>query len=271
MTERPAPQPAIATGRHIDGRLVYAVGDIHGRYDLLRQILAQIVEDYGTAAKGRPLNLILCGDYIDRGPESSDVLEALVWLTRRPEFTLRLLKGNHEQGLLDFLDRPEDGGPWLHYGGRQTLASYRIDPPPPDAPPAALTAARDALLDRMPAAHLMLLQQLELSVTIGDHLFVHAGVRPGIALADQQEDDLLWIRGEFLDQDVRHERFVVHGHSWIDDQPSIRPHRIGIDTGAYATGVLTAVRLEDGQATILRAIGTPDPAADDRHGAGAPA
>ncbi|WCT75241.1 metallophosphoesterase family protein [Sphingomonas naphthae] len=261
------PPPALETDRTVDGKIVYAVGDIHGRYDLLRQMLGLIVEDYGTQARGRRLTLILCGDYIDRGPESADVLEALVWLTRRPEFHVRLLKGNHEQGLLDFLDRPEDGGPWLRYGGTRTLASYRIDPPAPDAKAAKLVKARDALLDRMPASHLHLLGALELSVTIGDYLFVHAGIRPGVALADQAEDDLLWIRDEFLEKDMRHDHFVIHGHSWIDDQPSIRPHRIGIDTGAYATGVLTAVRLEDGSATILRAAGTPDPAADDRHGA----
>ena len=240
---------------NVEGQLVYAVGDIHGCYDLLKGLLANIATDYAARAAGRRPILIFLGDYVDRGPHSAKVLEALIWLQRRGECDVRLLRGNHEQALMDFLDRPQDGAAWLRFGGLQTLTAYGVLPPDADEGPAGLVRARDEFLERMPAAHLRLLQDLELMVTLGDYAFVHAGVRPGVGLQAQAASDLLWIRKGFVDAPGPFEKVIVHGHTWIDEQAQVLDHRVGVDTGAYATGVLSAVRLEDGQLSLLRTAG----------------
>lgn len=241
---RPAPRPSPTGG--VEGELVYAIGDIHGRYDLLCDMLARIAADSAERARGRRPILILCGDYVDRGPDSAKVLSTIIWLERHGPFELHALKGNHEAALLGFLDRPEGAGDWLEFGGDETLAAYGVPRLREPILPETLAAARDDLAERMPVAHLRLLQRLELMVSIGDYLFVHAGVRPGVALAEQSERDLLWIRDPFLETETRFDKMIVHGHSWATDEPSFLPHRIGIDTGAYHTGTLTAVRIEDG-------------------------
>jgi len=242
-----------ATDAGVAGELVYAIGDIHGRYDLIKDLLRQVAVDYAGRANGRRPILIFCGDYVDRGPHSAKVLEALVWLRRRGEVDLHLLKGNHEQALLSFIDDPDTGPPWLQFGGAETLMSYGVPPPAADEGRQGLDRARDELLERMPAAHLRLLQTLELMVEVGDYAFVHAGVRPGAPLHAQHEHDLLWIRQGFLDAPGPFEKVVVHGHTWTSLRPRIEPHRIGLDTGAYATGVLTAIRFEDGELAVLQA------------------
>jgi len=239
--------------RSTDGQLLYAVGDIHGRYDLLKDLLAQISADSAKVAADRQAHLVLLGDYIDRGPDSARVMQALVWLQRQGGFALRLIKGNHEQGLLGFLEDPERGGAWLAYGGAQTLSSYGVTPPDATEGPPGLVRARDALMDSLPASHLQMLGELELMVVVGDYAFAHAGVRPERPLEAQAEADLLWIRGGFLDAPGPFERVVVHGHTWLNDQPQMMGCRIGVDTGAYATGVLTAVRLDGPEVTILQA------------------
>lgn len=235
------------------GQLVYAIGDIHGCYDAMRELLAQVTRDYVARANGRRPILVFLGDYVDRGPASARVLEALVWLARRADLELHFLKGNHEQALLAFLDAPHEGHGWLRYGGVETLMSYGVLPPAPEEGEAAMTRARDELLERMPASHLRLLQGLEMMVEVGDYAFVHAGVRPGAPLARQSEEDLLWIRQPFLDHDGPHEKVIVHGHTWLDARPQIAEHRIGADTGCYATGVLTALRFEDGEVGVIQA------------------
>ncbi|MCR5878159.1 metallophosphoesterase family protein [Phenylobacterium sp. J367] len=232
------------------GALVYAVGDVHGCYDLMKALLADIAGDYAARADGRRPILVFLGDYVDRGAQSPKVLEALLWLRRRPDIEVRLLRGNHEQALLDFLEAPERGGGWLAYGGAETLIAYGVEPP---EHPAAFARARDALLAAMPAAHLWLLQRLELMVTVGDYAFVHAGIRPGQPLAAQAEADLLWIRGPFLEAAGPHEKVIVHGHTWLDARPQLQDCRIGVDTGAFATGVLTAVRLDGEDRAVLQA------------------
>jgi serine/threonine protein phosphatase 1 len=166
---------------------------------------------------------------------------------------VHLLKGNHEQALLEFLDAPERGAGWLRYGGLETLVSYGVAPPDPEAGEPGMARARDDLLTAMPAAHLRLLQSLELMVEVGDYAFVHAGVRPGAALADQTEHDLLWIRQEFLEAPGPFEKTIVHGHTWLDHRPQLTDGRLGLDTGAYVTGVLTACRLEDGVREVMQA------------------
>jgi serine/threonine protein phosphatase 1 len=242
------------------GQLVYAVGDLHGRYDLLVELLAKISDDSARHAAGRQPVLVMLGDYVDRGPDAARVLEALVWLRRNADWALVTLKGNHEQALLRFLEAPRLGGPWLSFGGDATLQSYGVEPPRPDHGVADLDRARDDLLAAMPAAHLRLLQTLELMATVGDYAFVHAGVAPGAALADQQEADLLWIREEFLESRAPSAHVIVHGHTRTGVTPAVLPHRIGLDTGAYETGVLSAARLDGAEVAVLQVGAIPIPA-----------
>jgi len=237
----------------VDGGLIYAVGDVHGCYDQLRNLLEKIAADARERSGGRPVSLIFCGDYIDRGPASREVVDALWWLTCHGPFDLHCLKGNHEQGLLDYLDNPAAVADWMEFGGLETLRSYGVAAPEVYADPDEHCRARDDLLESMPAAHLKFFESLELMVGIGDYVFVHAGVRPGVPLEKQAVRDLLWIRQEWIENERPAERIVIHGHSWIDREPDVCPHRIGIDTGAYETGVLSAVRIEDGQIGFLSA------------------
>lgn len=233
------------------GRLVYAIGDIHGRYDLLTRLLEQIVMDLNESQTSeRPL-LILLGDYIDRGPRSAEVLESVLWLQGRPEFEVRALKGNHEQAMLRFLEDPVAGAAWIEFGGDATLMSYRVRVPRP-LDEEGLFRARDALSAELPQSHLELMRGLELSVIVGDYAFVHAGVRPGVPLDEQEENDLLWIRNDFLRAAGPFDKVIVHGHTW-EPVAQIFDHRLGIDTGAYATGVLTAVRIDDDGHRLLQA------------------
>lgn len=250
MVVTEGPQPAAGK---VGGELVYAIGDVHGCYELMKDVLARLAADYAERAQGRRPILVFLGDYVDRGPHSARVMEALVWLQRRGDLEIHFLKGNHEQALLEFLDAPERGGPWIGFGGAETLLSYGVEPPAAEAGAEAYLQARDELLERMPASHLRLLQQLETMVVIGDYAFVHAGVRPGAPLAEQAENDLMWIRRGFVDQPGPFEKVIVHGHTWLSEQPQITEHRLGLDTGGYATGVLTAARIEDGEFEILQA------------------
>lgn len=235
----------------VDGQLLYAIGDVHGCYLLLRSLLAQIVADAGGRARGRRPIILLLGDLIDRGPHAAQVVEAANWLLRLPTFEVRLLMGNHERAMLDFIERPAESSEWLLFGGDATLRCYGIEPPAPEAGTRACLAARDALLQRMPATHLLTLQRALPMVTLGDYAFVHAGIRPGTPLSDQGEDDLLWIGSEFTASSERFEKRVVHGHS-IVDEPEILTNRIGIDTGAYRTGRLTALRIDDREIGFLQ-------------------
>lgn len=237
----------------VDGQLIYAVGDIHGCYDQLRRLLTQIASDAEASANGRTTTIIFLGDYVDRGPASRQVLDALCWLKRRRPFHLQFLKGNHEEVMLGYIATPVRAREWLRFGGSETLQSYGVTPPAPDDPPEAHLAARDDLLERLPVAHLRFLEDLELMVGVGDFAFVHAGIKPGVALSRQEEEDLLWIREEFIGSEESHGRIIVHGHTWDSDRPQVRPHRIGIDTGAYETGVLSALRIEDDHLSILAA------------------
>ncbi len=269
---RQTPTPSLPRARSTDGRIVYAVGDVHGCYDLLTALLEAIVADLeGHAGDKSPL-LIFCGDYVDRGPRSHDVMTTLVWLSRQVAVEVAFLRGNHEAMLLGFLDRPDDSLRWLQRDGGPTLRAYgvRVSEDDEDAHPRRL---RDELMDRMPASHLALLRALPIRRTCGDYLFVHAGLRPGVPLARQDDEDCLWIRDEFLEADHRFEKIIVHGHSWNSDAPEITPNRIGIDTGAYSTGVLTAVRLEGSGVEFIQArIGAAGPfltgtyPSDDGHG-----
>lgn len=231
--------------------LVYAVGDVHGCYDLLTAMLRRIKDDAQEHARGRRPILVMLGDYVDRGPHAARVMTALARLARHGEYELHLLMGNHEAWFLDFIDAPEEAADWLRFGGRETLASYGVVPPEEDAAQ-DLVRARDDLLERMPVAHLSLLRQLEMMAVVGDYAFVHAGIRPGTPLDEQARDDLLWIREPFLGSDARFDKRIVHGHSWAGVEVTPRPNRIALDTGAYETGVLSAVRLDGLTCEVLQ-------------------
>jgi len=218
------------------GTRLYAIGDIHGRADLLRRLYDAIADDAATVARRRRV-LIHLGDYVDRGPDSRGVLD-LVTAAPPAGFDTVCLRGNHEQMMLDYLDGRSDGDLWRRNGGEATEASYGV-----------LTNDRDALLRALPPAHLVFLRGLGLTARFGDYLFVHAGIRPGVPLDRQDADDLLWIRQPFLDSDADHGAVVVHGHS-VRPAPVFAGNRIGLDTGAYASGVLTALVL-DGESRAL--------------------
>lgn len=237
----------------IDGNIVYAIGDIHGCYRQLKALLKKIADDAAVRAKGRNTILIFCGDYVDRGPDSASVLDSLCWLRRHSPYDLYFLKGNHEEVFSTYLRDPRQAQDWLEFGGRETMMSYGVRPPEIGALTADHFRARADLLEAMPVSHWRFLDSLELMVTIGDFAFVHAGVRSGQPLAKQATEDLLWIRSGFVDVDGPHEKIIVHGHTWNSDAPDIRAHRIGIDTGTYETGVLTALRIEDSGVNILQA------------------
>lgn len=228
---------------------VYAVGDIHGRCDLLVALQEQIRAHALEQAIGRRV-LVYLGDYIDRGTESRAVLDRLLGKAL-PGFETVPLLGNHEDSLMRFLDDTSVGPAWLYYGGIQTLASYGIAAEYADLhDESRLRALQEALRRCLPRSHLSFLRRMPLQHREGDYLFVHAGIRPQVALENQGREDLLWIRDEFLDSPVDHGVTVVHGHT-ISPVPELLPNRIGIDTGAYASGRLTCLVLEgDGRSFL---------------------
>lgn len=222
------------------GSRLYAIGDIHGRLDLLDLLLEQIEREGKAAPAKTRLVLLLLGDLIDRGPDSRGVLERVAQLMKGkslPGFAVHVLKGNHEDAMLRFLANVEGGEAWLANGWRETVESYGVNP---DLGPESLRAA---LLQALPKAHRRVLRALELSHVEGDYAFVHAGVRPGVAWDAQTPDDLLWIRRDFTQSDADFGYFVVHGHS-AADAPDVRANRVCIDTRAWASGVLTCLAVE---------------------------
>jgi serine/threonine protein phosphatase 1 len=231
-----------ATPRVAAGVAVYAIGDIHGRLDLLTDLLAQVAADAGRHPVDQQRQLVFLGDYIDRGTESRGVVDALLGLSW-PGFTPTFLMGNHEEAMLEFLDEQTDGVGWLTYGGLETLISYgvAIRKLPTDAASAA--ELRDNLRAAVPPRHIDFLRRCVLNHVEGDYVFVHAGVRPGRPLEQQNRRDLLWIREEFLRaRDPLPGKVVVHGHT-ICDSPQDLGHRIDIDTGAFVSGQLTCLVL----------------------------
>jgi len=193
LFRKKTPEARPSTG----GRLVYAVGDVHGRLDLLGPLLRDIAEDALAAQTAeRPL-LVMLGDYVDRGPDSKGVIDLLLQMQSYARLETRTLKGNHEEALLRFLDEPMFGATWLDNGGGPALASYGVQPPASRTDPEVWAKASAEFAAALPAAHRAFFENLELMVTQGDYAFVHAGVRPGVALEAQAERDLLWIRQEF--------------------------------------------------------------------------
>jgi serine/threonine protein phosphatase 1 len=231
------------------GTRIYAIGDIHGRLDLLLGLHELIAADAAGSRAPRRV-LIYIGDYIDRGPNSAGVLDLL--LDRPlPGFEIVHLLGNHEDTLLQFPDDMAVGPSWLTYGGVQTLASYFIEVSPGSwRDERELRRLQGEVRRRVPRRHVEFMRRLPLMHLEGDYLFVHAGIRPGVSLELQERDDLLWIRDEFLHSTKDHGKIVVHGHT-ISEGPDQQPNRIGIDTGAFHTDRLTCVVLEGASRSFL--------------------
>jgi len=242
--QRPKPTDQPRTPR---GYRAYAVGDIHGRSDLLDQILSMVEQD-AERSPARKMLLIFLGDLIDRGPDSRGVVERLRTY-RHDRLQIYLLAGNHEEVLLRLLagERGLLEG-WLKFGGAECLQSYGTDP-------SSLVGLKekDALAivrDAIPDEHRKFLAGFADTLRLGDYLFVHAGIRPGLDLSLQSQVDLRWIRAAFLDCEDDHGMVVVHGHT-ISESVDERANRIGIDTGAYRTGVLSALAVEGARRWVL--------------------
>ncbi|MEM7570035.1 MAG: metallophosphoesterase family protein [Pseudomonadota bacterium] len=235
-----------------DNTRVYAIGDVHGRLDLFDDLMAHIAKDV-KGFKGKS-ELVLLGDYVDRGPSSKTLLETLMD-GRLPAKHHIFLRGNHEDAMLGFADGGARSEGWLRYGGLETLESYGIDAQGLlDKEGDPVGALRKAMNKHIPASHLRFLRRLPFSHHNGDYLFVHAGIRPKVPIKAQNLDDFLWIRDDFLSHKKPFERFVVHGHT-ISDTPDVQMNRIGIDTGAYRTGVLTCLVLEGTDKRFIEARG----------------
>jgi serine/threonine protein phosphatase 1 len=225
-----------------EGQLLYAIGDIHGRLDLLEALLRQIVDDARASENVSRRDLVFLGDYVDRGPDSSGVVEKL--LTGLPSgFDTHFLKGNHEAILLDFLQEAWRLEHWLMNGGAATIRSYGVDTEQLARAAAPPDLWQQAFAEALPEPHLRFFKSLGLRVAVGDYLFVHAGVKPSVPLEAQCEADLVWIREPFLSHAAPFGKIVVHGHT-PGTAPVTRSNRIGIDTSAVFSGRLTALRLQ---------------------------
>ena len=216
---------------------IYAGGDDHGRADLLRAVLDKIAEDSAARQDARQTIYVFLGDYVDRGDHSKEVLDLLCTLRATDGETALFLRGNHEAALLAFLDDPEGGARWLEFGGARTLKSYGLDPAQP------LPRLRDAFHATL-GPHLDFLQETERFWTSGDIVFVHAALHPRRALADQEDRELYWGNAAFLRGKGPKGVQVVHGH-YNGPEPVVTSQRICVDTGAYYSDRLTAVRLDE--------------------------
>jgi serine/threonine protein phosphatase 1 len=254
IRSRPGYVPAMTD--RTEGQRIYAIGDIHGRLDLLNEMLARIRGDLVARPHPRPL-VIFLGDYMDRGPESRGVLEALIGL-KAQELPARFLLGNHDSYIREYLHDPDwydRTYHWLHdnMGGNRTLESYGV----PDATWESPKATHDAFAAVFPDAHMDFVDACELKIQIGGYVFVHAGIRPGVPLEKQDRDDLIWIREPFLSSTADFGFKVVHGHT-IVPRVEHRANRIAVDTGAVRTGVLSCLMLEGEETALLTEAG-PEP------------
>jgi serine/threonine protein phosphatase 1 len=242
VSRKPAPRHEVPPGRR-----VYAIGDIHGRADLLEALLAAIDADEAQRPAADTM-LIFLGDLVDRGPESCQVVERLMRI-RNANAPVRFLMGNHEEVFLRAVAGDLKALRFLiRIGGRATILSYGISPE--DYASLDFDALAERLRELVPPEHVEFLSGFEEWIEVGDYLFVHAGIRPGVDLAAQKASDLRWIRDDFLDSRDDFGKLVIHGHS-ITDDVDVRSNRIGIDTGAFASGQLTAIGLEGGERWFL--------------------
>jgi serine/threonine protein phosphatase 1 len=238
-----APAPALPAGQR-----VYAVGDIHGRRDLF-EMLVEAIENDDAAAGTAETTVVLLGDLVDRGADSAGVIAlARQWQTRR---RVRILGGNHEEMFVRSFDELEMFRHFLRHGGRDTVLSYGVDRGVFAA--ADLEQAQQLMRERVPPEDIAFLRSFEEMITIGDYLFVHAGIDPRVPLDAQRPQDLRWIREPFLSHPGSHGPVVVHGHT-ITEEPEDCGNRIGIDTGAFMSGRLTALVLEEAGRRYIEAF-----------------
>lgn len=240
--------PRIETGIP-EGQRLYVIGDIHGCADLLSQKHQAIDADIRANGTNADCSIIYLGDYIDGGPASREVVEMLLKThSGRPRKIT--LMGNHERMLLDFLDDPRHGQQWLDLFGRATLESYGVPAPAGQLGEGQLESLRVSLKRKIPASHVQFFNSLETSYVSGDYAFVHAGIRPGVPLAEQARHDLLWIRDDFLVSRAHHEKVIVHGHTYTR-RPRVRARRIALDTGSFFTGRLSCLVLQGKSLRLL--------------------
>ncbi len=228
------------------GLRIYAVGDIHGRLDLLNELLAQINSDIGLRPTARPVYVFL-GDYIDRGPSSRETIDRLIEHGATHESVF--LKGNHELIAIKCLSDRGLFDQWLRLGGLETLVSYGV-PAETLANGKQIAELQSAFHSALPQTHFRFFRDLQNSFACGDFFFAHAGVKPNVELSRQKENDLLWIRGEFLSSKDDFGKIVVHGHT-PTREIEVRPNRINIDTGAFATGRLTCLAIEGETLSVI--------------------
>jgi serine/threonine protein phosphatase 1 len=222
---------------------IYAVGDIHGRLDLLDELLSRIGADITLRPTARPVYVFL-GDYIDRGVSSRATIDRLIELGRRSECTF--LKGNHELIAIRCLSDPGLFDRWMRLGGAETLVSYGVTP----ASGKQIVELQAAFHGALPQAHMRFFRDLQVSFSCGDFFFAHAGARPRVELSHQTENDLLWIREEFLTSNEDFGKIVIHGHT-PTREVEVGSNRINIDTGAFATGKLTCLVIEDASLSVI--------------------
>ncbi|MEO1795390.1 MAG: metallophosphoesterase [Pseudomonadota bacterium] len=244
----------------------YVVGDVHGEVRLFDELETLIREDAAKAAPDAPILLVAVGDVIDRGPASASMLDRLVERTNDGLERISLL-GNHEAMFLEFLEAPDGKAPWLRYGGRETLMSYGMSPDPVLGFDLSSRALRQLVDSHVPASHVELLRSMPVSLRLPGYLICHAGVNPTAQLARQSDDDLIWGNPHDLDSApfnsaavvdlITHRLMVVHGH--VPERRAEKwDRRIGVDTGAYATGRLSAVRLSPNQEPVFLHVGGGD-------------
>jgi serine/threonine protein phosphatase 1 len=228
-----------------EGLRIYAIGDLHGCADLLENAFAIIDDDLAQSPASQALHVFL-GDYVDRGPQVKRTIDLLIGRAR--EHRSVFIRGNHEALLWDFLSDPSLLTEWLQLGGATTLMSYGVSAKVESGDDVGLI--HEAFRAAIPQSHVRFFSALAPSFGCGDFFFAHAGVRPGVALEQQSERDLMWIREPFLSSSEDFGKVVIHGHTPVQE-PDIRNHRVNIDTGAYATGRLTILSIEDHQLDFL--------------------
>lgn len=242
-----APQGALRLSSPQFPRALYVIGDVHGRLDLLEALEKQIATHAGVVDES--VWVVLIGDMVDRGPSSAQVLDHVIGPSRYG-FRRLCLSGNHEQVMLEALDSAEAMEWWCRFGGIETLASYGISVSQLDPAARSWDTNRSILETYIPQQHIAFLSGLPVAIEVPGYVLVHAGLRPGVALKDQTDEDLRWYRHDPADEGVQVGPCVVHGHT-IVQTPIVTPSRIAIDTGAYASGRLTAVCLRTGQEPII--------------------
>lgn len=232
------------------GMRIFAVGDIHGRLDLLEAMHGRIA---GNLASSPPddWRVVYLGDYGDRGPHTSGVISHLIAQKKRDPRVIAL-RGNHDQAFLDFLGVGDRIRLFERYGGFETAASYGVTAD--FTSPEAASATKEALVAAMPAEHLRFLADLSLTAAFGDFFFCHAGIRPGVPLENQDPHDLIWIREAFLNDPRLHPKIIVHGHTPVAE-PEFMANRVDVDTGAYYSGLLTALVIEGKEKKVLSVSG----------------